>query len=394
MRNIYSFFLFIFLSSNFSWADTGDYYFSGRTFKSQIGIWYTPWWDERSTMPFENWKATRYMPIVGSTTGYYNSNDLNVIDQHLTQIKGIGVDFIIFDGTNGFWGIMNESMESIRSKYIIPVSCALGGALISQANYTLDQRNNLMQTDADLVYQDMVARGNYYFFQSLPLMIVYNSYDVMGNKSPLPAWYDYRFNVQRATGTIDPSNSNLNFVEQGYGWNSWWGWYTKTPYLSPTAMSISPGIDTTKNYSPGNYRDREGGTVFMKQWITAIKMDPLAISVASWNDYNEETHIEPSSPITNNNGYIVGNKTGENWVDINNNPAPYLYTRIVSAYAALRQNRLIESYYYKDENKPDIYKIYRGKIVYIGNINQIASGNPIILLPTGWLEKIRSGSPI
>jgi len=77
---------------------------------------------------------------------------------------------------------------------------------------------------------------------------------------------------------------------------------TKTYSLmtDPTAQrklwmgTVVPGEDTTRLNSPGVVVPRNGGDTYRQMWQTVLDNQPDWVMITSWNEYNENTHIEDS----------------------------------------------------------------------------------------------------
>jgi hypothetical protein len=56
-----------------------------------------------------------------------------------------------------------------------------------------------------------------------------------------------------------------------------------------------PGYDDTRLGRPDGFRtDRRGGSYYRDLWQAAIDTRPTIISITSWNEWPEGSHIEPS----------------------------------------------------------------------------------------------------
>lgn len=58
--------------------------------------------------------------------------------------------------------------------------------------------------------------------------------------------------------------------------------------------TVVPGMDTTKLTSPGAVVQRGSGATYSSMWDTFLAGSPDWVMVTSWNEYNENTHIENS----------------------------------------------------------------------------------------------------
>ena len=113
-------------------------------------------------------------------------------------------------------------------------------------------------------------------------------------------------------------------------------------------MSIWPGHRFPKNVAQSGKdpleAPREGGELYAREWLRVLKAQPEYVTVADWNNFEEETAIEDSYAWEDHWGHVV----------------PDLYRRITRAYSRLRTGQLVSGEYYRAETKPDV-SFYDGK---------------------------------
>ncbi|MEM7682335.1 MAG: hypothetical protein AAF288_10310 [Planctomycetota bacterium] len=369
-----------------------DVRFSGDLlYEAEVAIWWTPFFDQDSTEQPRNWGSTRYDAVHVDNNGQpalgqYNSDWIPTIDNQIAQMRSAGVDFVISDLTNGY-GAGGPETEVFISRGTMPVAAAIGGPLqrpVGWMGLTNAEIEALANTEANAVWNNLVSTGNYATKDGKPLLITYMAYDGGIAKVPVPFYEDSRFQMERATGGTSSNNPNLDFANYNNQWDSWWGWHVDQQIASPTAMIVNPGHDTVHVFpESGSLRDRENGRRYQDMWINTIQQDPEYVVIASWNDLNEENHIEPSRP---------SNQTtfdpAPAWNDINGNQTDDLYLQMTRGYTALRSNRLLEGYYYAEEAGPNIYRVQGDQLVLVGAVNQIAAESAIVRLPDGLLTDI------
>lgn len=417
-----------------------DIVFGGpAVYEAAVGVWWTPFFDPslpdteinaqgvQVNNQAKNWSFVRYNAYFENDAGNialgkYFSTKTNTIDYQIEQIDDLGFDFVVADLTNGVGegkqGAINfitrlETLSTAQGSSIdLEFAAAMGGPLWKPQYDAYGQLitgsalNQLVQNEADAVWNELVMeagtsiqRSSYFEVEDgagvlRPLMLTYMDYDNQ-NYLPFPLWYDFRFVIERATGLVSNDNPNLDFVDNGYNWNAWWGWLSESQVLSPSAMLISPGFDTDhfKGAGAGVTKDRMDGAVYTDQWLTAIAEDPDFIIVSSWNDYNEETHIEPCEPILSWISPITDTPNPPlPFLDINGFQTSDLYRQHTRAYLALRDNTLIEGFYYTDNNTPNIYVVDGPDLVLIGALGQIAPNSAVVTLPVGVLDPILNGA--
>lgn len=341
-------------------------------YTSKIGSWYSLYWNAPGK-PHSHWSEwTRYQPLAG----YYTSGDSNVITSHFSQMKSAGIEFVIFDNTNGTGndgGTIDQNMRAIintndnlKTNSQLKFSVALGFGLWGARSVEAHNR------EADYIWNDFAQNRNHYQINGKPLLVNYNSYE---SKECFAAdWNDQRFSVRKAGGMIDGSDPFL----QKYSNEGLWGWVIKSPQIkSPEAITVMPGWHTRhlgRNTTP---IERQNGIYYMKQWLFAIKNNPRHIVIASWNDWAEETSIEPARSVS-----------ATKWTDAYGTETPDLYLQITTAYGNLKTG-LINGYYYKDEDDATVYQVVNGGLVAQGAMPR---GKAVVYLPAGTIKNLNSSN--
>lgn len=338
-------------------------------YSSQIGAWYSLFWNKPGSA-ISHWKEwTRYKP----QQGYYTVGDDFTISAHFASMKGAGIDYVIFDHTNGIGNDAGTIEQNARSVVATNAKLGVGAQLkISVAiGHGLWGAKSIEahKAEADHIWKNYVEDPHYQKINGKPLLVVYNS--IESDKDCFGCnWDDPRFSVRRAGGMIDGSNPVLKkYANEGI-----WGWVMKDPLIaSPEAITVMPGWDT-KHLGRGTTPiDRANGNYYMKQWLFAIKNNPRNIIIASWNDWAEETSIEPAESVS-----------GPKWVDSYGTEVPDYYLQITSAYGNLKKG-LMSGYYYKDEDDATVYLVSAGKLVAQGAMPR---GKAVVLLPSGTIKNL------
>ncbi|MBI5469896.1 hypothetical protein HY968_01045 [Candidatus Kaiserbacteria bacterium] len=127
-----------------------------------------------------------------------------------------------------------------------------------------------------------------------PLLVTHNGYDNDPNIVGAD-WTDGRFSVERATGAVDATNPML----QPYFADGFWGWVQKFPQpTSGETVGVMPGWDRKHLGEATTPIDRENGALYIREWLRAISLHPKNIIISSWNDFGEETAIEPATAVS------------------------------------------------------------------------------------------------
>jgi len=132
----------------------------------------------------------------------------------------------------------------------------------------------------------------------------------------------------------------------------------------------------------------------VREWLRVLKARPQYVTVADWNNFEEETAIEDSYA----------------WEDRWGHAVPDLYRRITRAYARLREamtaadsqtaktesredksrsssaKALVQGEYYRAETRPEVYLFDGKRLVYHAAIPRRAT---IIQVPVEVLERLR-----
>ncbi len=403
-------------------------------FSSQIGAWYGLTQLGSSGVPTcpNEWAASRFKPL----KGYYDSSAVSTVDQHFAEMRGAGIDFIILDFTNGIspdpkLSHIYKSGETVLARNAdptapvhMPFALAIGAQLWS-ARSLAGQMN-----EADFILSHYAAPGGvanpaYFKVDGRPLLVSYNTHDAPNVFQP--NWTDARFFVGRANPVVSTAVPQLNALG-----TSWWGWLAEHPNnLATDVVTVSPGADNTHRcdcigsihydrsggshagcndcdlactFSPGicpNFsskcsaaltgggagaRGTWPGLLFELEWLRAIKKNPRHIVIASYNDFGDETGIEPALARTDL-GKPLG--AGAPWVDSYGDETPDWYLQIASAYAHLRTG-LQPGVYYQDEDSTLIFTLVNGVLTHSP---QKPRKKPVILLPAGTLRGLGAALP-
>jgi hypothetical protein len=323
----------------------------------RLGLWLTVWWTKDDQ--FHHWANCHRFPILGR----YGSGDPAVIAAHYAQFRQMGVDFLILDDTNGVGNDGGRINDNIRAWYNfmdrkppaerIPM-CIGGGGEMRAGGRTAQQRA------AEYYWQNWARRPSYFSLNGKPLLLV----DTDKNYGP-GDFEDPRFTVRWAY-----NGDNHAAMERRNTWG--WGSYEPAPVLAE-CMSIWPGHRFPKNVEQQG-RDpledpREGGRRYAREWLRVLKAHPQFVTVADWNNFEEESAIEESYAWEDPFGYSV----------------PDLYVRITRDYAQLRTGTLVKGEYYREETKAGVYLFDGERLVHQ---NAMPRRTVVIAVPSGVLAGV------
>lgn len=321
----------------------------------RIGLWYTVWWTEADE--YNHWSDCHVFPL----RGIYDAGDPELIADHYAQFVDLGIDFLIMDDTNGWandGGLIARNIEAwfdfmddLPAEERIPICIGSGGEM------------RLMGADgqqqaADHYWDELAQRPSYFHLDGKPLLLV----DTDKNYGP-EDWDDERFTVRWA---YNGDNTEAMVRNQAWGWGAF-----GTPPVLEESMPMWPGhrfhawvIEQGRDVLE---EPREGGRRYVRNWLHCLEAAPEFITIADWNNFQEETAIEDSYHWLDPMGYCV----------------PNLYTRITRAYSRLRTGDLVEGEYYREKSSPHVYLYDGEELVHQGAQPKWAT---VILTPDGLLQ--------
>lgn len=324
----------------------------------QFGLWYTVWWTADDQ--FRHWTNCHRFPV----RGRYTAGDPKIIQAHYSTFRDLGVDFLIMDDTNvagndggrindnirAWFDFMDRQPETNR----IPI-CIGGGGEMRGGGKLAQQRA------ADFYWDTWAQHPSYFKLNGKPLLLV----DTDKNYGP-GDWDDARFTVRWAY-----NGDNHAAMKQRHTWG--WGSYAPAPELAE-CMSIWPGHRFPR-YVAEQGQDpleaaRQGGELYVREWLRVLKARPQFVTVADWNNFEEETALEESYDWEDPGGYCV----------------PDLYVRITRAVSRLRAGSLVKGEYYRAEDQPEVFQFDGDKLMYQAAMPKRAT---VILVPKELFEELK-----
>lgn len=340
---------------------TGKEYYS-----SEVGTWFTIWWDVTTSAvgQFHWFEECRLKPV---DYGYYSGANQKYLTSVFARMEYIGIDFLLLDDTNGHWndnGIIARNMNlcfKVAEKLngFSPKIAIATGAPLREGDTAQQQK------EFDEYYKLYEKYPQYFYkYQGKPLLVNY----IAGVANA--RYSDSRFTTRYGTGLISWQNRASDqtiWKTQGN-----WGWVFDMQNKGSEIMGVQPGYN--KPGMESSVVKRKGGQHYIEQWLAAIKANPKVIMIPSYNDHCEETGWEATTPVE---------KAGAGLDEVPAGEDPYLYEKITEAYMALRYG-YIDGFFYKVEGTSQVYKYTGGSLQKVSA--SAAGKNPIILLPTGYIE--------
>ncbi len=322
----------------------------------QVGLWISNWWTKDDQ--FHHWANCTRLPSIGR----YTAGDPAIIAHDYAQFRDMGIDFLIMDDTNGVGNDAGRINDNIRAWFDfmdrkpvaerIPICIAGGGEM--RAGGKASQKGA-----ADFYWANWAQRPSYFQLDGKPLLLIGTD----RNYSP-GDFTDARFTVRWVY-----NGDNFAAMKQRKTWG--WGSYAPAPVL-PECMSIWPGHRyaqrVAKEGKDTTEQAREGGRLYVREWLNVLKADPKFVTIADWNNFEEETAIEDSDSWEDSLGYAT----------------PDLYRHITRAYSRLCAEELVKGEYYRDEKQPDVYLFDGSRLVYQSTMPHRRA---LIIAPSGLLDR-------
>ena len=326
-----------------------------RRAKTQVGAWYSLWYDGTGEDSFWNTVKNDYgdlIPILykpllpDGTFGHYDSGDDAVIQFHLQEIANAGIDFLIFDQTNDIDTMKNGkawiNINSIKMAKAISAwnkvpgnrqirYCSAIGTFASVDKATgaaLKVKNfQVIEDEAKKLYgryinkKDYGSETDHVYVDGKPLMVVFTvtqaEWEAYAKTHNTP--YADKFTLRFAVGhAYDPGL---------------WGWVIPKAQVTEDVVTINPGWYKHPHPLEKVYRNR--GQTYKTQWETILSSNitPNFIVINSINEYAEQTAIWPADTSDFPANYGV-----ERWLNSEGKEDPYLYWNMTKEYIQKYRN--------------------------------------------------------
>ncbi|MCC6647365.1 MAG: hypothetical protein IT374_17555 [Polyangiaceae bacterium] len=337
-------------------------------YTSKVGLWYTLWWHPGPGGHWDEW--SRYTPTIGT----YTSGGAATFQEEVAAFDAMRADFLLLDHTNGIGadggGLALAGRSVVAALDAHPSlrqAVALGSCFWGPG---VADRPACMATEANLIWSDHsnpAAHPSAFLRAGAPLLVNYTS------PGPYEAWSDPRFTVGAATGRS--SEASPGQLSLGL-----WGWVFDDPTpIHGAVMGVTPGWDTAHLGRPTTPLDREGGARFMRQWLRAISQNPESIIISSWNDFAEETAIQPATRTT---------ASASKWADSWGNECPSFYYEIARAYSLMRWG-LPHGAFVREEGATAVWEVLPSGLEHV---NTMPTCHPVVVVPAGYLAQFPSTS--
>lgn len=245
-----------------------------------VGVHYFMWY-----LPINGWGngltsvgADAPRPLIGP----YDSSDTDVIATQIKQMEDAGFDFalvhIVFNGPRT-WTNARIFMDRLSGH-------RLKAAIVLDGLYTETPAAKAMWVQK--VKDEYGGDSHYLRLYGQPLVIVYSAlidFDVPGVILRNMYW----------TSRYDPGNNSFNpggRLEP----RDWAFWAPTPPPLTNGMVPVIPGYTDASLGRPRTMvYPRDNGRYYGEQWRRALALHPELIVVYGWNEYFEQTAVEPTT---------------------------------------------------------------------------------------------------
>lgn len=245
-----------------------------------VGVHYFMWyergngWGNVATSVAED--APR--PMIGP----YDSSDTDVIASHIKQIEEAGFDFalvhIVFNSPRT-WTNAHIFMDRLSGH-------RLNAAILIDGLYNVNPEARGMWVQK--VKDEFTGHNHYLRLYGQPLIVIFSAelkFDVPGVIMRNMYW----------TARYTPGNNSFN-PSKRLEPRDWAFWSPIPQPLTNGMVPVIPGYNDARLGRPQTMvYARDDGRYYGQQWQRALALHPELIIVYGWNEYFEETAIEPSN---------------------------------------------------------------------------------------------------
>lgn len=311
------------------------------------GVWTVRRAEGNADMTLENlWIAwgIDYVPKVDGAIKAYDSGWEAVIDSHLAAIRAAGFDFILLDLTNNVQtGFILDRALKVRDRLSLfnaprppddrlRLAVGVGGMQFSHDPATLE-------AEAKFVRDTFVSGDLYHNWHGKPLLVAYME------TADRESW-------KQSPNHAETDSFSIGFMQGqvvGPDQAGFFGWGFQDTPAHPEVMGVMPGWNNNKG---GPVVLRAQGAFFNQGWRKVIAQRPLLTIVNSFNEFAEETGVEPA--VTS--GVLGRPPTKEPWLDFHGAPTTDFYWQMTRQWNLLyRTGCVTAGSYVREVGKPDVF---------------------------------------
>ena len=263
-------------------------------------VFYYPWYGSASDQPeWFHWSNNGHKPPVDiaanfyPSRGAYSSSDFSILQQHMADIRGAGIDTVVVS----WWG-----PGSYEDRELAGVMSAARGQGLRVAIHIepYDGRT------PELVQRDVLALSTRWGVREFWLYL--------SDGPPPEAWQSLTSTFPDVTFWAhghSPSNGVRGLFQAYAARAGFDGVYTYDPVrLTPgqfetfcglararslrCSPSVSPGYDGRRGVPDDTVLSRLGGDRYDESWTGAFAAGADVVSITSYNEWHEGTQIEPA----------------------------------------------------------------------------------------------------
>ncbi len=244
--------------------------------------------------------------------GYYRNSDPYVIRRHAVMLAAAGVDFMVFDCTNGAF-LWRDAYEPLLAEL---KRCLDDGINVPKVAFMLNfYAGDPSQRMLHFLYQDMYKKGKYkdlwFMHEGKPLVMAFKeclspSSDCQTEQQLLDEMRDFF--------TFRPPQPSYNPKDTDYHHEDHWGWleifpqhkYKERPDGSCEMMTVGVAQNANKERICTCFNDKDTfgrsythkyghsqltpdsykyGYNFQEQWDRALDISPDIVFITGWNEW-------------------------------------------------------------------------------------------------------------
>jgi hypothetical protein len=214
--------------------------------------------------------------------GPYESADTDVIDTHIRQIVDAGFDFVILQvvpQTPWNWTNAHTFFKRVAG-HPLKVAVMLDGLYTAPAHVKAEW--------VEKAKAEFTGYTNYFMYHDRPLVMLFASrvnFTVTG-----PVMRNIYWSPSYGPGA---NAFNPDSILHPHDWPFWAP--TPQPLVNGVVPVIPGYVDSHLERPDPMVHPRDGGRMYHEQWQHALRQRPELIIVYSWNEYFEQTAIEPTN---------------------------------------------------------------------------------------------------
>lgn len=270
---------------------------AAQTENRQVYAFYFGWWTN------ESWNDGR---LTDKPAQLYDSRDAGAVGRHIDQAKSAGIDAFVMS----WYGPKNGNLTHQVFNMLLDQAGARGfraAAAVDLFDPNYNGNTNEVLESLRYLIGDRVNHSAYLRYAGKPVIYFWNQ-----GRFSVSDWSGIRAQVDPDRNTIwvmeGTNTSYLQVFDGLYLFNTAWSsnpagtaasWFANTRaaggwFYTPTVL---PGWDESNmagRSNPTSPQDRGGGAFLTNSWNGAAASGAGAILIVSWNEYFENSHIEPS----------------------------------------------------------------------------------------------------